>query len=133
MDICDAASSNLQGMESPFAAARYHSLVIEKDSCPGELEVTAWTEDGTIMAVRHRKYPHIQARMLSVEGACMGCGACKTLCLVTCRSCCLRPQLLCVHSVLCIVNTAIFAAGCNARVMRRACSSIPRASSPTTG
>ncbi len=54
-------------MESPFAAARYHSLVIEKDSCPGELEVTAWTEDGTIMAVRHRKYPHIQARMLSAR------------------------------------------------------------------
>ena len=93
MDICDAASSNLQGMESPFAAARYHSLVIEKDSCPGELEVTAWTEDGTIMAVRHRKYPHIQARALPVEGACMGCGACKMLCLVTYHSRCLRPQM----------------------------------------
>ncbi len=53
---------HLQGMESPFAAARYHSLVIDKDTCPDELEVTAWTEDGTIMAVRHRTYPHIQAR-----------------------------------------------------------------------
>lgn len=52
----------LQGMASPFAAARYHSLVIDKDTCPAELEVTAWTEDGTIMAVRHRTYPHIQAR-----------------------------------------------------------------------
>lgn len=53
---------DLQGMESPFAAARYHSLVIDKETCPDELEVTAWTEDGTIMAVRHRTYPHIQAR-----------------------------------------------------------------------
>ncbi|KAK9831463.1 hypothetical protein WJX81_007835 [Elliptochloris bilobata] len=50
----------LEGMDSPFAAARYHSLVIDKDTCPEELEVTAWTEDGTIMAVRHRHYPHIQ-------------------------------------------------------------------------
>lgn len=45
---------------SPFQACRYHSLVIEKDSCPEDLEVTAWTEDGTIMAVRHKIYPHIQ-------------------------------------------------------------------------
>ena len=49
-------------MDSPFAAARYHSLVIDKDTCPAELEVTAWTEDGTIMAVRHRTHPHIQVR-----------------------------------------------------------------------
>lgn len=49
-----------QGLDNPFKAARYHSLVIEKDTCPEELEVTAWTEDGTIMAVRHKKYPHVQ-------------------------------------------------------------------------
>jgi len=45
---------------SPFSAARYHSLVIDRDSCPPELEVTAWTDDGTIMAVRHRAHPHVQ-------------------------------------------------------------------------
>eukprot|EP00877_Chromochloris_zofingiensis_P012992 jgi/Chrzof1/7947/UNPLg00007.t1 len=50
----------LEGLENPFQACRYHSLVIEKDSCPEDLEVTAWTEDGTIMAVRHKIYPHIQ-------------------------------------------------------------------------
>jgi anthranilate synthase component 2 len=50
----------LQGLENPFNAARYHSLVIDKDSCPDVLEVTAWCEDGTIMAVRHVEYPNIQ-------------------------------------------------------------------------
>ncbi|KAF8041556.1 hypothetical protein BT93_A0220 [Corymbia citriodora subsp. variegata] len=44
-----------------FTAGRYHSLVTEKESFPGEvLEVTAWTEDGLIMAVRHKTYKHIQ-------------------------------------------------------------------------
>eukprot|EP00258_Populus_trichocarpa_P008826 XP_002314761.1 anthranilate synthase beta subunit 2, chloroplastic [Populus trichocarpa] len=49
------------GLSNPFTAGRYHSLVIEKESFPGEeLEVTAWTEDGLIMAARHRKYKHLQ-------------------------------------------------------------------------
>ncbi|KAG4938373.1 hypothetical protein JHK86_044514 [Glycine max] len=46
---------------SPFLAGRYHSLVIEKESFPhDELEATAWTEDGLIMAARHKKYKHLQ-------------------------------------------------------------------------
>ena len=50
-----------EGVRSPFQAARYHSLVISRDDFPDEeLEVTAWTEDETIMAVRHRRYPKIQ-------------------------------------------------------------------------
>ena len=43
-----------EGMSNPFDATRYHSLVIERETCPKELEVTAWTADGEIMGVRHR-------------------------------------------------------------------------------
>ncbi len=49
-----------RGLENPLTATRYHSLVIERQSCPDVLEITAWVEDGTIMGVRHRKYPHIE-------------------------------------------------------------------------
>ncbi|MDJ1173849.1 anthranilate synthase component II [Roseofilum capinflatum] len=48
------------GLESPLNATRYHSLTIDRNSCPKELEITAWVEDGTIMGVRHRQYPHLQ-------------------------------------------------------------------------
>ena len=44
-----------RGLPSPFQATRYHSLAIERESCPSELEVTAWTDDGEIMGVRHRE------------------------------------------------------------------------------
>ncbi len=45
-----------KGLENPFVATRYHSLIIEKESCPAELEISAWTEDGLIMGVRHKKW-----------------------------------------------------------------------------
>jgi len=44
-------------LPTPFRATRYHSLAIERASCPAELEITAWTDDGEIMGVRHRSYP----------------------------------------------------------------------------
>ena len=46
-----------RGLPSPFEATRYHSLVIERESCPQALEISAWTEDGEIMGVRHRTLP----------------------------------------------------------------------------
>jgi anthranilate synthase component 2 len=49
-----------QGLDDPLTATRYHSLVIDRQTCPKVLEITAWVEDGTIMGVRHRQYPHIQ-------------------------------------------------------------------------
>jgi anthranilate synthase/aminodeoxychorismate synthase-like glutamine amidotransferase len=48
------------GLPEPFVATRYHSLVVDPDSLPDELEVTATTADGVIMGLRHRR--------LSVEG-----------------------------------------------------------------
>ncbi|NJN24275.1 MAG: aminodeoxychorismate/anthranilate synthase component II [Acaryochloridaceae cyanobacterium RL_2_7] len=49
-----------QDLSNPFTATRYHSLVIEQNSCPDVLEITAWTDDKTIMGVRHRNYPWVQ-------------------------------------------------------------------------
>ena len=49
-----------RGLDNPMTATRYHSLVIEPQTCPEVLEITAWVEDGTIMGVRHRNYPHIE-------------------------------------------------------------------------
>ena len=43
-----------QGLPQPFTATRYHSLVLDRDSLPQELEVSAWTDDGTVMGIRHR-------------------------------------------------------------------------------
>ncbi len=63
-----------EGMSNPMTATRYHSLVIDRPTCPDTLEITAWVDDGTIMGVRHRQYPHIQGvqfhpeSILTVEG-----------------------------------------------------------------
>jgi len=64
-----------KNVENAFTATRYHSLSLDPDSIPeDELEISAWTEDGVIMGVRHRKYPvegiqfHPES-ILTTEGA----------------------------------------------------------------
>ncbi|MCU0641878.1 MAG: aminodeoxychorismate/anthranilate synthase component II [Candidatus Margulisbacteria bacterium] len=46
-----------KGLPKPFTATRYHSLVVEKKSLPAVLEVSAWTKEGEIMGLRHKKLP----------------------------------------------------------------------------
>ncbi len=59
-DIRHAGAGVFRGLPDPLTGTRYHSLVIEKKTLPACLEVTAWSEDGEIMGVRHRE--------LKVEG-----------------------------------------------------------------
>ncbi|MEA5559149.1 anthranilate synthase component II [Nodularia spumigena] len=63
-----------RGLENPMVATRYHSLVIDRDTCPEVLEITAWVEDGTIMGVRHRNYPHIQGVQFHPESVLTSSG-----------------------------------------------------------
>ncbi len=46
-----------EGLSNPFEATRYHSLVVEKESLPACLTITAWTADGIIMGLKHKQYP----------------------------------------------------------------------------
>ncbi|HEY9599983.1 MAG TPA: aminodeoxychorismate/anthranilate synthase component II [Allocoleopsis sp.] len=63
-----------RGLPTPFLATRYHSLAIERQSCPEELEITAWVDDGTIMGVRHRNYPHIEGVQFHPESILTSAG-----------------------------------------------------------
>ena len=54
--VFHAGKGVFAGLPSPFTAIRYHSLAIERSSLPDCLEMTAWTEDGEIMGVRHKQF-----------------------------------------------------------------------------
>ncbi|AXK33471.1 aminodeoxychorismate/anthranilate synthase component II [Streptomyces armeniacus] len=51
-----AGAGVFEGLPSPFTATRYHSLGVERATVPAELEITAWTETGVVMGLRHREH-----------------------------------------------------------------------------
>jgi anthranilate synthase component 2 len=55
--IIHSGQGVFNGLRNPIRATRYHSLVIEKESLPEELEITARTPDGTIMGIKHKRLP----------------------------------------------------------------------------
>lgn len=56
-EITHDGRSVFRGVPTPFTATRYHSLIVDRDSLPEELEVTAETPDGVVMGLRHRNHP----------------------------------------------------------------------------
>jgi anthranilate synthase/aminodeoxychorismate synthase-like glutamine amidotransferase len=71
-----ARSDLLEDLPSPFAAGRYHSLRARRDALPACLELTAWTGEGHVMAVRHRELPRFGVQfhpesILSPQGSCI--------------------------------------------------------------
>ncbi|HEX7066152.1 MAG TPA: aminodeoxychorismate/anthranilate synthase component II [Bacillales bacterium] len=55
-DIHHDGKTVFRGMVSPFTATRYHSLIVERESLSSEFEVSAWTDDGEIMGIRHKHF-----------------------------------------------------------------------------
>ncbi len=55
--VMHEGSGVFAGLPSPYTATRYHSLAVERDTVPSELEVTAWTGGGVVMGLRHRDLP----------------------------------------------------------------------------
>jgi anthranilate synthase/aminodeoxychorismate synthase-like glutamine amidotransferase len=72
-DIRHDGKGVFAGLSNPFTATRYHSLIVLADTVPGDLEISARTDDGQVMGLRHRRYPiegvqfHPES-ILTVEG-----------------------------------------------------------------
>jgi anthranilate synthase/aminodeoxychorismate synthase-like glutamine amidotransferase len=62
------------GIPSPFEATRYHSLIVRRESLPELLEISAWTEEGEIMGLRHKQYPSLEGVQYHPESILTRCG-----------------------------------------------------------
>jgi anthranilate synthase/aminodeoxychorismate synthase-like glutamine amidotransferase len=56
-EIINDGRTIFKGLPNPLVAGRYHSLILDRDSIPASLEISAETKEGEIMGVRHREYP----------------------------------------------------------------------------
>ncbi len=72
-DITHNGNAIFDGVQSTFEATRYHSLIVQRESCPDELEIIAETEEGEIMALAHRTHP-IWGLQFHPESILTGCG-----------------------------------------------------------
>ncbi len=71
--IIHDGKTSFQGLPNPFEATRYHSLLVEEDSLPPEFEISAWTEEGEIMGIRHREFP-VEGVQFHPESILTECG-----------------------------------------------------------
>jgi anthranilate synthase/aminodeoxychorismate synthase-like glutamine amidotransferase len=72
-EISHDGKTIFRGLPKPFTATRYHSLIVERKSLPRVLEISAETEDGTIMGLRHRKL-HVEGVQFHPESVLTGQG-----------------------------------------------------------
>jgi anthranilate synthase component 2 len=63
-----------EGLPNPLIATRYHSLVVDQKTMPPILEITAQTEDGIVMGIRHKEYHHVQGVQFHPESILTDCG-----------------------------------------------------------
>ncbi len=72
-DIYHGCDGLFETIDNPFTATRYHSLIAKQDQLPDVLEITAWTNDGIIMGVKHKQY-HVYGVQFHPESFLTHCG-----------------------------------------------------------
>ena len=72
--ICHDGQTIFKEVRNPFEATRYHSLIVDRESIPDCLEISAWTEEGEIMGIRHREYS-VEGVQFHPESILTDCGS----------------------------------------------------------